>query len=81
MVPGAGWEAQYAVHNADGTWDLTTQAKLPVIVWDRNESGNVVGYVVSPVDLGDAGNTLAQAGAVTFMAPDGRTLSFYKYVP
>lgn len=81
MVPGAGWEAQYAVHSADGTWDTSVYRNLPVIAWNGDESGNIVGWVVSPTDTGDAGGTLKAAPLVTFTAPDGRALVFMKYVP
>jgi hypothetical protein len=81
MVPGAGWEAQYAVHNTDGTWDTTTYKNLPVIVWNGDESGNITGWVVSPTGTGDEGGALKSAPTVTFTAMDGRTLSFLKYVP
>ncbi len=81
MVPGAGWEALYAVKNTDGTWDTATYKKLPVIVFSEDESGNIVGWVVSPTDVGDDGGSLKTAPSVTFAAPDGRMLSFLKYVP
>lgn len=81
MVPGAGWEAYYAVKNPDGTWDTTMYKNLPVIVWNGDESGNIVGWVVSPTETGDGAGTLKSAPTVTFTATDGRTLSFVKYVP
>jgi len=81
MVPGAGWEAQYAVRNTDGTWDTSTYKNLPVIVWNADESGNITGWVVSPTETGEGGGTLKSAPTVSFLAPDGRTLVFLKYVP
>lgn len=80
MIPGAGWEAHYAVF-VDGAWDFTTTKNLPVIVWNGDESGNIVGWVVSPTDTGEPAGFLKAAPAVSFAAPDGRTLSFVKYVP
>jgi hypothetical protein len=81
MVPGAGWEAQYAVHNTDGTWDVSTYKNLPVIVWGEDESGNIVGWVVSPSMTGEDGGSLKAAPTVSFTAADGRVVTFLKYVP
>ena len=81
MVPGAGWQAQYAVRNTDGTWDFSTYKNLPVLVFNGDESGNLVGWVVSPTDTGEGGGALKAAPGVTFTGADGRDLVFAKYVP